>query len=184
MICLCHYDIKAIIAFSSIRHIRVVVLGMLSFYCIGWLGGVAIMFIHGVCSPCLFAMANYSYKFSSSRRIFLCKGLLKVCPMVSLFWFIFCSFNLGCPPSLNFFREVFLSLRGLWYSLYFILMLILIVFLGGASSVYLYCVLNHGGHSYFLLRKRIVRDRMVRIGLSCCFFLFFSFFIMDHVFCL
>ena len=142
------------------------------------------MFIHGVCSPCLFAIANYRYKFSSSRRIFLCKGLLKVCPLVSLFWFMFCSFNLGCPPSLNFFSEVFLVLRGLWYRNYFIVILILMVFLGGASSGYLYCVLNHGSHSYVLLSKRMVRDRIVVIGFRCCFFLFFSFFIMDFVFCL
>lgn len=184
IICLCHYDIKAIIAFSSIRHIRVVVLGIITFYSIGWLGGVAIIFIHGICSPCLFAIANYRYKFSGRRRIFLCKGLLKVCPFLSLFWFIFCSFNLGCPPSLNFFREVFLSLRGLWYRSYFIGILILIVFLGGASSVYLYCSLNHGPHSYILLRKRIIRDRIRVIGFTCCFFLFFSFFVIDFVFCL
>jgi len=184
IICLCHYDMKAMIAFSSISHMRVVVLGIITFYCMGWLGGVAIIFIHGVCSPCLFAIANYRYKFSSSRRIFLCKGLLKVCPLVSLFWFMFCSFNLGCPPSLNFFSEVFLVLRGLWYRNYFIIMLILMVFLGGASSVYLYCVLNHGSHSYALLSKRMVRDRIVVIGFRCCFLLFFSFFIMDFVFCL
>nr|YP_002038868.1 NADH dehydrogenase subunit 4 [Sinonovacula constricta]ACF41620.1 NADH dehydrogenase subunit 4 [Sinonovacula constricta] len=184
MICLCHYDMKAMIAFSSISHMSAVVLGMLTFYCMGWMGGVAMMFIHGVCSPCLFAMANYSYKFSGSRSIFLCKGLLKVCPLISLFWFMFCSFNLGCPPSLNFFSEVFLSLSGLWYSWYFICILIFMVFLGGASSVYLYCTLNHGAHSYVLLSKSGVSDRMSLMGVSCCFFLFFSFFVMDFVFCL
>nr|YP_010835850.1 NADH dehydrogenase subunit 4 [Novaculina chinensis]WGC44266.1 NADH dehydrogenase subunit 4 [Novaculina chinensis] len=184
IICLCHYDMKAMIAFSSISHMSVVVLGMMTFYGMGWLGGVAMMFIHGICSPCLFAMANYSYKFSGSRSIFLCKGLLKVCPFLSLFWFMFCSFNLGCPPSLNFFSEVFLSLSGLWYSSYFIGILILMVFLGGASSVYLYCSLNHGPHSYMLLSKSIISDRMSVMGFTCCFFLFFSFFVMDFVFCL
>ena len=35
---------------------------------------------HGVCSPCMFRLANYTYMGRGSRRILLCKGLLKRMP--------------------------------------------------------------------------------------------------------
>ena len=38
------------------------------------------MFAHGVCSPCMFSLANYTYGHYGSRRIMVCKGMLKIFP--------------------------------------------------------------------------------------------------------
>lgn len=38
---------------------------------------------HGVCSPCIFSLANYTYRITGSRRILLCKGILKRSPSLS-----------------------------------------------------------------------------------------------------
>lgn len=38
------------------------------------------MFAHGLCSPCMFSLANYTYGYFSSRRMAVCKGVLKVFP--------------------------------------------------------------------------------------------------------
>lgn len=55
------HDIKSIIAYSSVRHISLVAVRILRCYPLAKLAGVCIMFAHGVCSPCIFALAARSY---------------------------------------------------------------------------------------------------------------------------
>lgn len=101
-------DLKGIIAYSSVGHMSFVLGRLLCCLPLGKVGGQYIIFAHGVVSPCLFALAASSYDWRQSRRVTLNKGVLQVGPMFSLFWFVFVIANLGCPPSLNFYREVFI----------------------------------------------------------------------------
>lgn len=54
-------DIKSIIAYSSVGHISMVVASLLSCYPLGKVRAECIIFIHGLCSPCMFALAGRSY---------------------------------------------------------------------------------------------------------------------------
>jgi len=108
VICLCQRDMKALIAYSSIGHIRIVLGGLMSFFFTGWIGGVCLIMAHGLCSPCIFSLANFTYRFFGSRRIMVCKGVLVFLPFLSLLWFLISALNMGCPPSLNFLSECFL----------------------------------------------------------------------------
>lgn len=42
------------------------------------------MVAHGLCSPGLFAIAAYVYSIFSSRRLFVCSGVLRLVPSISL----------------------------------------------------------------------------------------------------
>lgn len=81
-LCLCFYDIKSVIAYSSIAHISLSLGGIIRLRHLGWIGGICIAIAHGICSPCLFSLANYTYIGSGSRRILLCKGILKSLPIL------------------------------------------------------------------------------------------------------
>ena len=83
VLCLCFHDVKSVIAYSSIAHMALSLGGVMSLNNLGWIGGVCIAIAHGVCSPCLFRLANYSYIGRGSRRILLCKGVLKSAPCLS-----------------------------------------------------------------------------------------------------
>lgn len=84
LICLRQVDVKAMIAYSSIGHISMCVRGFIRCYSLGWRGGLLLMVAHGLCSAGLFALAGYLYKLFSSRRLLLCKGVLRVIPSISL----------------------------------------------------------------------------------------------------
>lgn len=81
--CICQRDIKALIAYSSIGHIRLVLGGVIRLFSLGWMGGVCLIFAHGICSPCIFSLANSTYRYFSSRRIVVCKGVLKMFPTLT-----------------------------------------------------------------------------------------------------
>nr|YP_006073406.1 NADH dehydrogenase subunit 4 [Solen strictus]AER38724.1 NADH dehydrogenase subunit 4 [Solen strictus] len=179
VICLLQSDLKALIAYSSVSHMSLVIVGMLSFYGLGWASSVCMMFAHGVCSPCLFALANYSYSYFGSRSMMLCKGLLMASPGISFMWFIFCSLNLGCPPSLNFFSEVMLVLVGVSFYSGFIILFILMLVLGGAYSMHLYCSLNHGPYPWVGYSCGVVSDRMIWGCWFSLMLLFFCFVCLD-----
>lgn len=144
MICLRQVDLKSIIAYSSVSHISLVIIGLLLFSFSSLLGSLILMVAHGLCSSGLFFLANVLYERSGSRRIFLNKGLISIFPSLSIWWFIFCSINMACPPSLNLIREIFL-LNGLvsWRFL-FVFFLIILSFLGGVYNLFLFSFCNHG----------------------------------------
>lgn len=54
-------DVKSIIAYSSVSHISMVIARILRCYPSGKFGGECIMFTHGICSPCMFALAARAY---------------------------------------------------------------------------------------------------------------------------
>lgn len=144
IVCLRQVDLKSIIAFSSVSHISLVILGIIIFSFSSLIGSLILIVSHGLCSSGLFFLANVLYERSGSRRIFLNKGLISMFPSISIWWFIFCSFNIACPPSLNLIREIFLFNGLISWRFLFVLFLIILSFLGGAYNLFLFSFCNHG----------------------------------------
>src|SRR5699024_10583336 len=93
IICVRQIDLKILIAYSSVVHIRVIILGILSFSSWGIYGGLLIMVAHGFISPLMFYLITYLYNNKHSRRIMLLKGVLVARPIFCFFWFFCCSLN-------------------------------------------------------------------------------------------
>jgi len=175
-LCLCFHDVKSVIAYSSIAHISLSLSGILSFSHLGWMRGICMVLAHGVCSPCLFSLANYTYMGVGSRRIMLCKGVLKGLPILRSIWFIFCAINIGCPPSINFYSECFLFCSIFGYRRLILLPLFLMCFLAAGYSLFLYSRVNHGYQSlmvftYSGLRLRFLTSMVVRLVVLFSIFL-------------
>lgn len=85
LICLSATDIKIIIAYSSIIHINLMVVGLLTKRSVGLVGGILIIISHGFSSPGIFALANSNYEKSQSRNILLHKGIGFIQPTNNLF---------------------------------------------------------------------------------------------------
>uniref|UniRef100_UPI003002DBB1 NADH dehydrogenase subunit 4 n=1 Tax=Kuohzygia albolinea TaxID=3019669 RepID=UPI003002DBB1 len=144
IICLIQGDVKCLIAFSSVAHMSLCLIGFLSFSNWGILGSYLMMISHGLCSSCLFCLANFSYERLFSRSFFLSKGLINLMPGFSMFWFVFCCFNMSCPPSLNFFSEIFILNSMLFYWGNSFIYFVLISFFSACFSYYLYSYTQHG----------------------------------------
>lgn len=144
LVCLRQIDIKALIAYSSVAHIGVVLRGLLTITYWGLRGAYTLMIAHGLCSSGLFSLANITYERVGSRRLIINKGLLNFIPSLSLWWFLLCSGNMAAPPTLNLLGEISLLNRIVSWSWYSIIFLSLLSFFGAAYSLFLYSYSQQG----------------------------------------
>jgi len=85
LICLRQFDIKSLVAYSSVGHMGIVLSGIFRYRVFG-VGGAFIMLLgHGVCSSGIFCLVNIFYERFSSRRMIIIKGLLNFFPSLVLF---------------------------------------------------------------------------------------------------
>ena len=84
IICLFQFDIKLIIALSSVIHIGIISIGISRGLKIGLLGGLLIIISHGLVSSGLFYLVNEIYKQTNRRIIFVNKGLINLIPSISI----------------------------------------------------------------------------------------------------
>nr|ADP23775.1 NADH dehydrogenase subunit 4 [Sinanodonta woodiana]ADP23803.1 NADH dehydrogenase subunit 4 [Sinanodonta woodiana]QQV69727.1 NADH dehydrogenase subunit 4 [Sinanodonta woodiana] len=144
MVCFAQNDVKALVAYSSVGHMSLVLGGIYSNTEWGWLGCLLMMVAHGLCSSGMFFLASETYKFYSTRSLYLVKGGLVLIPGVALCWFLVCAINMAAPPSLNLWGELMLGVSVLSYSTVFALLTGIMTFLSGLYSWYLYSVTQHG----------------------------------------
>lgn len=85
IVCLINRDIKVIIAYSSVVHIALIIVNVLSKNFWGLNGTIIIILAHGLCSSGIFSCANIIYERSHSRRIILNKAKLNIFPIISRF---------------------------------------------------------------------------------------------------
>ena len=105
-------DIKELIAYSSVSHAAVYLMGVFSKTIQGIEGGIALALAHGFVSSGLFICAGGAlYDRSITRLITYYRGIAQMMPIFSVIFFILCLGNCGVPLTLNFVGE-FLSLYG------------------------------------------------------------------------
>nr|UFK32203.1 NADH dehydrogenase subunit 4 [Agnesiella roxana] len=162
IICLTQGDVKCLIAYSSVAHMGMCLIGFISMTKWGVLGSYLMMISHGFCSSGLFCLANFSYERYSSRSFFLNKGLINLMPSMAFMWFIFCCFNMSCPPSLNFFSEIFIINSMLMYWGNSFIYFIFISFLSACFSYFLYSYIQHGvSHLFYSYSLGSIREYML-----------------------
>ena len=107
-------DIKELIAYSSVSHAAVYLMGVFSNTVQGIEGGITLGLAHGFVSSGLFICAGgVLYDRSSTRLITYYKGIAQIMPLFSIIFFLLCLGNIGTPLTLNFIGE-FLSLYGIF----------------------------------------------------------------------
>jgi NADH-ubiquinone oxidoreductase chain 4 len=109
--CLRLIDVKAIVVYSSVSYIGVVVLGLFSNNLQG-IEGAVILGLDGIISPLLFIIVGeILYVRSHTRIIKDYRGLASSMPILSLIFFFATLANIGTPFSSNFIGE-FMSFAG------------------------------------------------------------------------
>jgi NADH:ubiquinone oxidoreductase subunit 4 (subunit M) len=137
-ICLFQFDFKSLVAYSSVAHMGLMVVGIFRYLLIGVKGGVVMMIGHGLVSSCLFFLLFVFYVRFFSRRIVVVKGLFFVSPVFFFFWFLFVSFNMGVPPFPSFFSEVFIFICGIGLDVFNCFGFFFVAFLRGVFCNYLF----------------------------------------------
>nr|YP_011036766.1 NADH dehydrogenase subunit 4 [Conlopa bredoni]WRK21435.1 NADH dehydrogenase subunit 4 [Conlopa bredoni] len=149
LLCLVQSDFKVMIAYSSIVHMSMSLMGILSFSIFGLMGSFYMMLSHGLCSSGLFYLCNIYYSRLLSRSFFLVKGMIFFFPSLSFLLFLFSVFNMGCPPSLNFFSELMIFLSSIMYFNSSFFYLLFISFFSSCFCFYMFSYSQHGFFSSF-----------------------------------
>lgn len=109
---LAQIDLKVIIAYSSISHMGVCIIGVFANNVLGIEGSYLLSLSHGFISPGLFiAVGGILYDRYHTRILMYYQGLLSFMPVFALYLLVLSFANIGTPLSGNFLGE-FLSLSG------------------------------------------------------------------------
>ena len=109
-----HSLVQELIAYSSVSHAALYLLGVFSNCIQGIAGSINLGLGHGLVSPGLFICAGGAlYVRSHTRLITLYRGMAQLLPLFAILFFILCLANCGVPLTLNFVGE-FMSLYGVF----------------------------------------------------------------------
>ena len=104
-------DIKKLIAYSSVSHMGVVMLGVFSLDPTAQTGALLQMVNHGISTGALFLLVGMIYDRTHTRRIVDYSGLAKLMPVTAVFFMIATFASIGVPLTNGFVGE-FLTLLG------------------------------------------------------------------------
>jgi NADH-ubiquinone oxidoreductase chain 4 len=138
-------DLKRIIAYSSVSHMGVVILGLFSLTAIGIEGSIILQIAHGLVSSGLFIVVTLLYERHHTRIVKYYRGIAITMPLLAIIFVILTLANIGVPLTSNFIGE-FLSLYGIFSSNLYL------GILGSLGMVFSAC------YALFLLNRVIYAD--------------------------
>ncbi len=108
-------DLKYVVAYSSVSHMGIVMLGAATLTESGLNGAVFQMFAHGIMTGLFFALVGLVYEKAHSREIFKMGGFATMMPGIAAAFTIGGLSSLGLPATSGFVAE-FLTFLGAWAS--------------------------------------------------------------------
>jgi NADH-ubiquinone oxidoreductase chain 4 len=150
-------DIKELIAYSSVSHAAVYLIGAFSNTIQGIEGAIVLGLAHGFVSSGLFiCVGGVLYERSHTRIIYFYRGMAQIMPVFSILFFILCLGNCGAPLTLNFVGE-FMSLYGVIEKLPLLGVLSCSsIILSAAYTIYMFNRISFGGFFTKLLYENNV----------------------------
>jgi len=111
MVAYAQEDMKQVIAYSSVSHMGVIILGIFALNVEGIGGSIFLMISHGIVSGALFMLVGVIYDRRHTKMMSEFGGLAKVMPMYATVFGIMLMASVGLPLTIGFVGE-FLSLLG------------------------------------------------------------------------
>ena len=113
MVAMAQTDLKYVIAYSSVSHMGIVLLGIATLNDAGLNGAVLQMFSHGVMTALFFSLVGFTYEKTHTRMIGEYGGLGRRMPALATFFTIGGLASLGLPGLSGFVAE-FMVFLGAW----------------------------------------------------------------------
>jgi proton-translocating NADH-quinone oxidoreductase chain M len=99
-------DLKRIIAYTSVAHMNLVIVGLFSFNVIGVEGALLQSLSHGFVASALFLVIGVIYDRHHTRMLKYYGGLVHVMPLFSLIFLVFTMANIALPGTSSFVGEL------------------------------------------------------------------------------
>nr|WAQ70558.1 NADH dehydrogenase subunit 4 [Histiotus montanus] len=147
-ICLRQTDLKSLIAYSSVSHMALVIVGVMIQSPWSLMGATALMIAHGLTSSMLFCLANSNYERTHSRTMILVRGLQMILPLTAAWWLMASLTNLALPPSINLIGELFVSVAMFSWSNLSIILLGINITITALYTLYMLIMTQRGKSTY------------------------------------
>jgi NADH-quinone oxidoreductase subunit M len=105
-------DIKKLVAYSSVSHLGIVMLGIFTFSMEGITGAIYLMVAHGLSTGALFLLIGMIYEQKHTRLIQDYGGIMKVVPIFGVFFLIATLSSIGLPGLNGFVGEILILLSA------------------------------------------------------------------------
>jgi NADH-quinone oxidoreductase subunit M len=103
-------DIKRLLAYSSISHLGLVVLGLAAWQLTAWEGSILLMVTHGITTGALFVLVALIRERTGTRSMQELGGLWGQAPCLAALFLLFSLASLGLPGLANFAGEILVLL--------------------------------------------------------------------------
>jgi len=113
MVAYAQKDVKQVVAYSSVSHMGVIILGTFALNVEGISGSIFLMIGHGVVSGALFLLVGVIYDRRHTKMMDQFGGLASVMPKYATIFGVMLMASVGMPLTINFVGE-FLSLLGFY----------------------------------------------------------------------
>lgn len=144
-------DLKRIIAYTSVAHMNLVMIGIFSFNVIGLEGAVIQSLSHGFVSSALFLLIGVVYDRYHTRSIKYYSGLTHTMPIFSLFFLFFTMANIAIPGTSSFVGEFLILIGSFGVNSTAVFFGAITLILGGAYSLWVYNRLAYGNLKLYYL---------------------------------
>ena len=144
-------DFKVLVAYSSVGHMGIVVLGLFSNNIQGIEGSIVLSIAHGFVSPALFMLVGaVLYDRFHTRTIRYYRGVVNYIPLFSIFFFLFSIANAGVPLTGNWIGEVLCLIGSFQMNPIAAVLGSLGIVLSAAYSIWLFNRITFGAYSKYL----------------------------------
>ncbi|MFA6192910.1 MAG: NADH-quinone oxidoreductase subunit M [Sulfurimonas sp.] len=113
MVAYAQEDVKQVVAYSSVSHMGIIILGTFALNVEGITGSIFLMIAHGVVSGALFLLVGVIYDRRHTKMMNEFGGLAHVMPRYATIFGLMLMASVGMPLTINFVGE-FLSLLGFY----------------------------------------------------------------------
>lgn len=137
-------DLKRIIAYSSVAHMNLIVIGLFSFDIIGLEGALLQSVSHGFVSSALFFLIGMIYVRYHTRTIYYYGGITQIMPIFSTFFLFFTMANIALPGTSSFVGEFLILLSSFKANFKVTLLIVTSVVLCGSYSLWVFNRISFG----------------------------------------
>lgn len=166
-------DLKRIVAYSSVAHMNIVILGLFSNVIEGLLGATFLMVAHGLVSGLLFFLIGFLYERYGTRLLAYYGGLVKIMPIFCFYFLLACLANLSLPGSCNFIGELLIFFSILYKNKMIFFFVLSSIILSAIYSLYLYTRLSNGNMGYYIKIYSDLNKYEICVGLSLIILAYF-----------
>ncbi|HEF6235406.1 TPA: NADH-quinone oxidoreductase subunit M [Campylobacter jejuni] len=172
-------NIKELIAYSSISHLGVMILGIFSLNALGISGAVFYMFAHGIVTGTLFLMVELLYQRYHTYDISFYHSLAKKAPLFSIFFMLILLASVSLPLTVSFVGEFLILLGIAKINLFYALLAGLVIILG---AIYMFAVFRK---IFFMQKQSFIEGFSLRfreiVALVCIVVMIFGLGLMPNI---